>query len=480
MKTGQEYRESLRELKTELYIMGERIDNIVDNPYLRPHINTAALTYDIAFDPEVMDLSVATSGLTGEKINRFTHIQQSRDDMVKKSKLLRVIGQKTGTCFQRCVGWDAMNAVYSVAYEIDQKYNTDYFVRICDYVKFIQQNDLMVVGGMTDPKGDRSLSPSKQADPDLFVHVVEKREDGIVVRGAKAHQTGAANSHEILVMPTVAMKPEDQDYAISFALPLDTPGIVMIFGRQTNDERKLGELDQGNITYGVVGGEALVVFNDVFVPWERVFMCGETEFVGMMVERFATYHRQNYGACKAGVFDVVIGASAAMAEYNGVPKASHIRDKIIEMVLMNDTMHASSLAAGYESRPLPAGNYYPHTTYANITKQHITRYHYEICRLAHDITGGFIATLPSEKDLAHPVIGPMVEKYSQARADVPAMDRIKMGRFIENATGGTALVESMHGAGSPQAQRVMLLRDANLEHLKKLAKNVCGITTNQD
>jgi len=339
---------------------------------------------------------------------------------------------------------------------------------------------LMVVGGMTDPKGDRSLSPSKQADPDLFVHVVEKREDGIVVRGAKAHQTGAANSHEILVMPTVAMKPEDQDYAISFALPLDTPGIVMIFGRQTNDERKLGELDQGNITYGVVGGEALVVFNDVFVPWERVFMCGETEFVGMMVERFATYHRQNYGACKAGVFDVVIGASAAMAEYNGVPKASHIRDKIIEMVLMNDTMHASSLAAGYESRPLPAGNYYPHTTYANITKQHITRYHYEICRLAHDITGGFIATLPSEKDLAHPVIGPMVEKYSQARADVPAMDRIKMGRFIENATGGTALVESMHGAGSPQAQRVMLLRDANLEHLKKLAKNVCGITTNQD
>ncbi|NLB18766.1 MAG: 4-hydroxybutyryl-CoA dehydratase, partial [Syntrophomonadaceae bacterium] len=146
MKTGQEYIESLKELKTELYVMGERIDNIVDNPYLKPHINTAALTYDIAFDPEVMDLSVATSGLTGEKINRFTHIQDSKDDLVKKSKLLRVIGQKTGTCFQRCVGWDAMNAVNSVAYEIDQKNKTNYFARICDYVKYIQQNDLMVVG----------------------------------------------------------------------------------------------------------------------------------------------------------------------------------------------------------------------------------------------------------------------------------------------------------------------------------------------
>jgi 4-hydroxybutyryl-CoA dehydratase/vinylacetyl-CoA-Delta-isomerase len=249
MKTGQEYIDSLKQLKIELYFMGEKIENIVDNPYIRPHINTAALTYDMAFDPEFMDLAVTTSNLTGEKINRFTHIQQSKDDMVKKAKFLRAIGQKTGTCFQRCVGWDAMNSVYSVSYEIDKKYGTNYHARACDYVKYIQQNDLMVVGGMTDPKGDRGLPPHKQPDPDLFVHVVETREDGIIVRGAKAHQTGAANSHEILVMPTVAMKPEDKDYAVSFALPLDSPGVMLIFGRQTNDERKLGVLDQGNPTY---------------------------------------------------------------------------------------------------------------------------------------------------------------------------------------------------------------------------------------
>lgn len=463
-------------MKTEIYFMGEQIENILDSPYIRPHINTAAVTYDIAFEPETIDLATAVSPYTGKKINRFTHIQQDAEDMVKKSKLLRAIGQKTGTCFQRCVGWDAMNAVYSVSYEIDRKYGTKYQEKVIDFVKYIQENDYMVVGGMTDPKGDRGLPPHQQPDPDVFVHVAERRKDGIIVRGAKAHQTGAANSHEILVMPTVAMRAEDKDFAVSFAAPLDAPGVTLIFGRQTNDERKLGKLDQGNPTYGVVGGEALVIFNNVFVPWERVFMCGETEFAGMLVERFAVYHRQNYGACKAGVIDVLIGASAAMAEYNGTAKASHIRDKMIEMILMNETLHASSLAAGYESRPLPAGNYYPQTTYANITKQNITRSHYEISRLAHDIAGGLLATLPTEFDLRDPVLGPLILKYFAGAADTNTLDRIKLARLIENMTGGTSLVESMHGAGSPQAQRIGLLKNANLKQFKQMAQKICGIT----
>ncbi len=369
-----------------------------------------------------------------------------------------------------------MNAVYSVSYEIDRKYGTKYQEKVIDFVKYIQENDYMVVGGMTDPKGDRGLPPHQQPDPDVFVHVAERRKDGIIVRGAKAHQTGAANSHEILVMPTVAMRAEDKDFAVSFAAPLDAPGVTLIFGRQTNDERKLGKLDQGNPTYGVVGGEALVIFNNVFVPWERVFMCGETEFAGMLVERFAVYHRQNYGACKAGVIDVLIGASAAMAEYNGTAKASHIRDKMIEMILMNETLHASSLAAGYESRPLPAGNYYPQTTYANITKQNITRSHYEISRLAHDIAGGLLATLPTEFDLKDPVLGPLILKYFAGAADTNTLDRIKLARLIENMTGGTSLVESMHGAGSPQAQRIGLLKNANLKQFKQMAQKICGIT----
>lgn len=476
MKTGQEYIESLRKLKLQIYFKGEKIENFTESPFIKPHINSAAVTYDAAFDPEIMDLATAISPYSGKKINRFTHIQQNTDDMVKKPKLLRAIGQKTGTCFQRCVGWDALNGVFSVSYEIDQKYGTNYHERFIEYLKYIQETDYMVVGGMTDPKGDRGLPPHKQPDPDVFVHVVEQREDGIIVRGAKAHQTGAANSHEILVMPTVAMKPEDKDFALSFAAPLDAPGIILIFGRQTNDGRKLGTLDQGNPTYGVVGGEALVIFDNVFIPWERVFMCGETEFAGMLVERFATYHRHNYGACKAGTIDVLIGASAAIAEYNGVAKASHIKDKMIEMIFLNETLHACSLTAGYESHPLPAGNYYPQATYANVTKQNITRIHYEVSRLAHDIAGGFLGTLPTEYDLNDPVLGPQILKYFAGAANTNTLDRIKMARLIENMTGGTSLVESMHGAGSPQAQRVAMLRDANLKQLKKMAQIICGIT----
>jgi len=475
LKTGQEYIESLRQRTPEIYFMGEKIDNVVENPFFKPHINSAAATYDMAFDPEYEDLGKAVSGLSGIEINRFTHIHQSTADLVKKIKLLRAIGQRTGTCFQRCVGWDALNAVYSVTFEMDQKYGTDYHQRAVEYIKYIQENDFMVVGGMTDAKGDRGLAPHKQVDPDVFVHLVEKREDGIVIRGCKAHQTGAVNSHEILVMPTIALSEQDKAFAVSFALPLDTPGITQIFGKQSNDERKLGKLDQGNVVYGVVGGEALVIFEDVFVPNERVFMCGETEFAGLLVERFATYHRHNYGSCKVGVADVLIGACAAMAAYNGVPKASHIRDKLVEMIHMSETMHTGSLAASYEGHRLPAGNYYPHPTYANITKQNITRFSYEAGRLAHDIAGGFLATLPSEQDLEHPRVGPMIKKALQGCASYPVEDRIKMARLIENMTGGTAMAESMHGAGSPQAQRVVLLRDAKLEQRKRLAKILAGI-----
>jgi len=480
MKTAQEYMDSLQQMAGEIYFMGEKIENRVDHPQIRPHVNSAAMTYDVAFDPEFEDLATATSHLTGKTINRFTHIHQNNLDLVKKVKLLRAIGQRTGTCFQRCVGWDALNATYSVTFEMDQKYGTNYHERFCEFLKYIQENDLMVVGGMTDPKGDRGLPPHKQADPDLFVHVVDKRTDGIIVRGAKAHQTGAVNSHEILVMPTVNMRPEDADYAVCFAINLDAPGIMQVFGRQSNDERKLCELDQGNRVFGIVGGESLVVFDDVFIPWERVFMCGETQFSGMLVERFATYHRQNYGGCKCGVTDVLIGACATIAEYNGVDRASHIKDKLIEMIHLCETLHTGSLACSYEGNRLPAGNYYPHTTYANVTKQNITRHIYEIGRLAHDIAGGFMATLPSEKDLAHPTVGPVVEKYFKGVASVPTEHRIRIARLIENMTGGTAMVESMHGAGSPQAQRVMLLRDAKLEQRKRFAQKICGILCEEE
>ncbi|HHW04075.1 MAG TPA: 4-hydroxybutyryl-CoA dehydratase [Thermoanaerobacterales bacterium] len=477
MKNREQYIESLKNLKTQVYYFGKRIDNIIEHPSFKPHINSAALTYELANMPEYEELLTATSHLTGKKINRFTHIHQSTEDLVKKVKALRLLGQKTGACFQRCVGWDALNATYTVTYEMDQKYGTDYHKRFLEYLKFVQENDLMIAGSMTDPKGDRSLRPSQQADPDLYVHIVEKNDKGIVVRGAKAHQTGIINSHEMIVMPTIAMGEEDKDYAVVFAIPVDTEGVIHIFGRQTNDSRRFeeGEIDKGNYKYGIVGGEALTIFNDVFVPWERVFMCGEFDYAGLLVERFASYHRQNYGGCKTGVSDVIIGSAVAIAEYNGVAKASHVRDKIVEMVHLAETLYCGSIACSAEGFPTPSGAYFVNPLLANTVKQNVTRYIYEICRLCHDIAGGIIATLPSEADLKNEEIGPYIEKYLKGVADVSTEDRIRILRLIENMTGGTALVESMHGAGSPQAQRIMILRQANLNQKKKLAEDLAGI-----
>lgn len=480
MKDGNAYRESLRTLKLNVYAFGEKIENVVDHPLFAPHINAAALTYELAHDPTAEDLVTATSHLTGKKISRFTHIHQSTSDLIKKVKMLRMIANRTGTCFQRCVGFDAMNATYTVTYEMDQALGTNYHARFRRYLEYIQENDLMVAGSMTDPKGDRSLRPSQQSDPDMYVHIVDKNDQGIIIRGAKAHQTGIVNSHEMLIMPTTALIEEDAAYAVTCAIPTDAPGVLHIFGRQTNDERRLdGEIDQGNALYGIVGGEALTVLNDVFVPWDRVFMCEEYKFAGLLVERFASFHRQNYGGCKGGVSDVIIGATVAMAEYSGTAKASHVKDKLTEMVHLTETLYSGSIACSAEGAPTPSGAYFVEPMLANTVKQNVTRFIYEICRLSHDIAGGFIATLPSEKDLRHPEIGPYVEKYFKGVAAIATEDRIRMARLIENMTGGTALAESMHGAGSPQAQRVMILRQANLQRKKGLAEKLAGIKATQ-
>ncbi|PKO97486.1 MAG: 4-hydroxybutyryl-CoA dehydratase [Bacteroidetes bacterium HGW-Bacteroidetes-7] len=485
MMTKEQYIESLRKMNLKVYLMGKLVDNPVDHPMIKPSMNSVAMTYELAEKPEYRELMTATSNLTGKTINRFCHLHQNTDDLVKKVKMQRLLGQKTASCFQRCVGMDAFNAIYSTTYEIDKKYGTEYHRRFTDYLKFVQENDLTVDGAMTDPKGDRGLSPSKQADPDQYLRIVKVLPEGIIVKGAKAHQTGAVNSHEHLIMPTVAMKEEDADYAVSFAVPSDAEGVIMIYGRQSCDTRKMesgADIDLGNARFG--GHEALVIFNDVFVPNERIFMCREYDFAGMMVERFAGYHRQSYGGCKVGVGDVLIGASAVAADYNGAAKASHIKDKLIEMTHLNETLYACGIACSAEGESMPAGNYIVNLLLANVCKQNITRMPYEIARLAEDIAGGLMVTMPSEQDFRSPEVGAYVEKYLKGVEGVSTENRMRILRLIENITLGTAAVgyrtESMHGAGSPQAQRVMIARQGDLEGKKQLAKEIAMINEEQN
>lgn len=485
MMTREEYIESLRKLDLDVYILGEKVENTVDHPIIKPSMNSVAMTYELAQQPEYEDLMTATSNLTGKKVNRFTHLHQSAEDLVKKVKMQRLLGQKTASCFQRCVGMDAANAVYSTTFECDEAHGTDYHEKFVKYWTRIQEEDLTVDGAMTDPKGDRSKSPSQQSDPDLYLRVVERRDDGIVVRGAKAHQTGIVNSHEMIVMPTIAMRPEDKDYAVAFSIPSDAEGIFMIYGRQSCDTRKLepnADIDLGNKNFG--GHEALVIFDNVFVPNENIFMNGETDFAGMLVERFASYHRQSYGGCKVGVGDVLIGAAALAAEYNGVERASHIKDKLIEMNHLNETLYACGIACSSEGTATASGNYYVDTLLANVCKQNVTRFPYELTRLAEDIAGGLMVTAPSQLDLENDELRPYIDKYLQGIEGVATVDRLRVLRLIENITLGTAAVgyrtESMHGAGSPQAQRIMISRQANMGHKKELAKKISGIVKDED
>ena len=488
MMTGAEYIESLRKLNTRVYMFGEKIDNWVDHPIIRPSINCVAATYDLAQDPQYEDLMTVKSHLTGEKINRFTNIHQSTEDLKNKVKMQRLLGQKTASCFQRCVGMDAFNAEYSTTYEIDEKYGTHYHENFKKFLQFVQQNDLVVDGAMTDPKGNRGLAPHAQPDPDMFVRIKERRPDGIVVRGAKCHQTGSINSHWHIVMPTQAMREEDKDYAVCFACPSDAEGLYMIYGRQSCDTRKLEEgadVDLGNKQFG--GQEALVVFDDVFIPNEYIFMAGEYDFAGMLVERFAGFHRQSYGGCKVGVGDTLIGAAALVAEYNGVEKASAVKDKLIEMTHLNETLFCCGIACSAQGFKTKAGNYQIDLLLANVCKQNVTRFPYEIVRLAEDIAGGLMVTMPSQTDFNSDTvvgrngetIGEICHKFFVGREGVKTEDRQRIMRFIENLCLGAAAVgyrtESMHGAGSPQAQRIMIARQGNIQGKKQLAKEIAGI-----
>jgi len=331
---------------------------------------------------------------------------------------------------------------------------------------------------MTDVKGDRSLAPHQQADPDMFVHVTRRTEEGIYVSGAKAHQTGCINSHYLIIMPTMRLTEGDKDYAIVGAVPVDAKGIAYIYGRQSCDTRSMegGSIDVGNARFG--GQEAMVIFEDVFIPWKYVFMDGEYEFAGTLVQRFTAYHRRSY-VCKTGLGDVMIGAAAAIAEMNGVQKASHIKDKLVQMTHLNETIYGTGIAASYQGYETASGAYICDEMLANVCKHHVTKMPYEIGRIAQDLAGGLVATLPSEQDYRHPKVGALLEKYLKGRADYSTEERIRILRLIENMTLGRNavgyLTESMHGAGSPQAQRILIGRMMQLEYKKRLAKNLAGI-----
>lgn len=464
MRTAADYLQSLRERNLELWVDGERAEDPVSHPKIRPAINSIAATYALAHDPEHRHLAVAHSDIIDGPVNRFTHLFRQPEDLVRKVELQRALGRVTGTCFQRCVGMDGLNSLFIATWEAGKAQHA----RFVDWLARVQRDDDVICGAMTDPKGDRSKRPPEQ--PDSYLRVVERRDGGIVIRGAKMHLTGAANSHQILAMPGMALREGEEDFAFAAAMPVDAPGVRMVLGRQPSEERK-GGADAGNARYG--GQEVVVMFDDVFVPWERVFLDGELHATATLVDAFAGYHRASYGGCKPGNLDALVGASSLLAKKHGVRKSSHVRDKLTQMAHLTETIHGLGLSASHKSTQHGSGLWQVDRMLANVCKQHVTNMPYEVVRIAEDLAGGQMATMPSLKDLQHPEIGEKLQTY------VGDEERTRVLRFVEWMAYGSGSVplriECMHGAGSPQAQRIVIEREVDWEARMAQARRLAGL-----
>lgn len=468
MRTAEEYVESLRARELVLFVDGQRVEDPTAHPKVRPAIDTVAQTYALAHEPEHAHLATAHSDIIDAPVNRFTHLFREAADLVRKVELQRILGARTGTCFQRCVGMDGLNALFIATWEAGAQAHE----RFVAWMAEVQRRDDVVCGAMTDPKGNRALRPPAQ--PDHYLRVVQRREDGVVLRGAKIHQTGAANSHQILVMPGMALREGEEDFVIAAGMPADTAGVTMILGRQPSDDRKGGP-DAGNLYYG--GQEVVVLFDDVFVPWARVFLDGaqpgHLAASATLVDAFAGFHRASYGGCKPGNMDVLVGASALLAHEHGVRKASHVRDKLVEMAHLSETIHGLGLAASHKSTRHDAGVWQVDPVLANVCKHTVTRVPYEIGRIAEDLAGGLVATMPSLADLEHPEHGEALRRV------VGSETRAKTLRLVESMTYGSQAVplriECMHGAGSPQAQRIVLERRIDWAQRMNHARRLAGL-----
>lgn len=473
MITFNEYVDRLKRMKPNVYVRGQQIRR--DDPMLAKSLNSIRATFDAANDPRFQSLVVTTSPLIGEKINRLTNLNTSVDDLLKKQEMTRALCHIVGGCIQRCVPVDALNAMGMVSKEIDDAKGTDYHKHFLEFAKYYQKNSIVGSGAQTDVKGDRSKRPHEQVDPDLYVRMVEKRKDGIVVRGAKNHITIAPYAEEHLVIPTRVLTKEESAWAVAFAVPADTKGIKNI--TRVTDTRTRIKL---KAPYNQLGAcESVIVFDDVFVPWERVFMCGEWEFAGRLALTFANYHRHSYCGCKPAVTDIIMGAIALVAEYNGVGNAPHIRETLTELMVIAELAYAAGIAASVKAKPTASGIYEPDFLYSNAGRylSGVNVYH-EFDMLA-AVAGGLPSTLPLEEDWLNPEIGPYLEKYIMRNPNISAEKQHRLFRFISDYSASTvatwAQYAGVHGGGSPVMEKIGIRSAYDLESRKNIVKYLAGI-----
>ena len=479
LSTPEEYVRRVSSRRVKLYVAGEPVEDPLEHPVTRPVVETLKRVYELTLREEYSGILTAR-GLDGDEVSRFLHVESSVDDLVKRVESQRIVNYHVGNCNYRCTGHDGINALYAATYEVDEKHGTDYHRRFTEYLRGLQRGDLVVATAMTDVKGDRSKRPGELRDSPLsYVHIVEKRRDGIVVRGAKMHISGAALADEILVVPTRALGPGEEEYAVAFAVTPDTEGVYFVSSWNSFDALRKISRDLGvELDYPVPYGHRstyLVIFDDVFVPRERVFLAGEAEFAGKIVEYFVAHHRAAGAGCKAAFADVVLGAAALAADANGVLGARYIQQKLAEIKRHGEAAYAPGLAAAVKGWRHPSGAYIPDFTLANIAKLEAVDHLKEAIAAAAEIGGGITVNAPSARDLAIPGLGSLVSEALKANPRYSPEDRLRAMRLLQLWTAGPHLVGLVQGGGPPATQWVALNRLVReqvgglIENAKRLA-----------
>jgi len=485
MRTKEQYIEGLSKMKRNIYFGGEKIDRTDERQM--DCLRVMGTTFDEAAKPENEGLLTAVSHLTGEKINRFTHVHQNCEDLHKKQDMTRHLCRIVGGCIQRCMGIDATNGIYAASYEADKQNSnqTEYHENFKKWLTRFQSEDLVGCCAQTDVKGDRLKRPADQVDPDLYVRIKERKSDGIVVSGCKLHISEASVADEILVVPTRALREEDKDYAVAFAVPGDWDGVKQVVTIHNLRDRK-------HFPRGFVPGatDSYVIFDDCFVPWDRVFLAGEYSHGGALALLFALFHRHSYSGCKPAIGDIILGTAALAAEYNNIHKTGHVREKLAEIIQTTELGYAAGYTASDLGKPevyMPGmgfipygpGSYIPNSIYCNVGRCLTGEAVYRESEILCDISGGIVATLPHEEEFVNPEIKDLLMKYSCRNPHKSPEETVQFWRYLGDmlcsATGGIMNIGNFHGGGSPIMEQIAITSQYDIEERKKLVKHIAGI-----
>lgn len=471
LRTPDDYFQSLRDGRRVFY-RGRRVEDVLAHPVIGLATRHAAIDYEMAEDPAYRDLAVV------DGVSRYFLPPRSADDLLARSRLIETATRLGGTLVVliKEIGTDALFGLSIVAEQVDAAHGTEYAGRVAAYLRHCAEHDLALAVAQTDVKGDRSLGPAEQAargSPDAYLRIVDRRPDGIVVRGAKAHTSVTTNANEVIVLPTRALSEADADYAVAFAVPVETPGLTLVASPHGGSRKNTYE-------HPISGRhkmmETLTIFDDVFVPNERVFLAGEWRFSGPLALTFVEFHRFTAVSYKLPLVDALAGVALLLAEYNGVERAGHVRDKISWLIAYAEGLRALTHMAAHRSRVHAPGIAVPDPLTVNVAKLHFaTNYHAAVARVQ-DVAGGLLVTGPAAEDLDAPEIGEHVRRYLGGKLGVDTEARLRALNLASDLTasdfGGYQEVLAVHAEGSIEAEKLTILRNYDHAAAKAYARRL--------